>query len=243
MARILNVVPVSVPPAALRVFESQMDPGMFHQDTTNVFTSPTGGAKVIDSQYEMTLADAYVLEAAARAQDEGYDAVAVNSMSDSGVPALRSRLDIPVVGTAQAAILMACMLGQRFSVVTMWKRWHVLYEKAAQLQGVSARLASVRDIDMRPDAAELLAGKEDAAFPLLEQEARKAIDEDGAEVLILGSTTMHQSHAYLRDCLEVPVINPGVVAAKVAELLVHCGLSHSKVAYPAPETVQDGLFA
>lgn len=242
MPRILNVVPVPVPEEALRVFESQMDPDMFHPSTTNVFAAPSGGARVIDSPYETTLADAYVLGAAARAQEEGYDAVAVNSMSDSAVPALRSRLDIPVVGTAQAAILTACLLADRFSVVTMWRRWHMLYHKAAALQGVSHRLASVRDIDMRPDASELLAGKEDAAFPLLEREARRAIDEDGAELIILGSTTMHQSHAYLSERLEVPVINPGVVSAKVAEMLVQLGLSHSKVTWPSPESPQDGLF-
>lgn len=242
MTRILNVVPVPVPDAALRVFESQFDATMFHPGTVNDFTAPTGGARVIDSPYEATLADAYVLGAAASAQEQGYDAVAINSMSDSGLPALRSRLDIPVVGTAQAAILTACLLADRFSVVTMWRRWHMLYRKAAAQQGVSHRLASVRDIDMRPDAAQLLAGKEDAAFPLLEREARRAIDEDGAELIVLGSTTMHQSHAYLAARLEVPVINPGVVAAKLAEMLAQVGLTHSRLSYAAPEHIQDGLF-
>jgi hypothetical protein len=43
----------------------------------------------------------------------------------------------------------------------MWKRWHSLYEKLALETGLGPRRASIRDIDVRPDTAELLAGKED----------------------------------------------------------------------------------
>lgn len=240
--RILNIVPVPVPEVALAEFAGQIPAGLMHPDFVNEFVAARGGARVIDSPYEMTLADAFVLDAGCRAQDEGYAAVCVNSMSDSALAALRSRLEIPVMAPAISSMLLACMLGKHFSVITMWPRWHELYEKAAVANGIASRLASIRDIGTRPDAAELLAGKEEFVFPLLEREARNAIDEDGADVIILGSTTMHQSHAFLASRLEVPVINPGVVAIKLTELLVQCGLSHSKSSYPSPEVAQDDLF-
>ncbi|MNC94136.1 hypothetical protein D3C83_109170 [compost metagenome] len=50
---------------------------------------------------------------------------------------------------------------------------------------------------------------------------------------------MHQSHRYLVEHLPVPVINPGLVAYKLCEMLLELDLSHSKVAYPDPETLQD----
>jgi allantoin racemase len=243
MKRILNIVPVPVPEAALESFSAQIPPGVMHPEFANDFVSARAGAYVIDSPYEQTLADAFVLDAGARAQQDGYDAVCVNSMSDSALAALRSRLDIPVMAPAISSMLLACMLGNRFSVVTMWPRWHSLYTKAAAQQGISARLASVRDIGTRPDASELLAGKEESVFPALERECRIAIEEDGADVIILGSTTMHQSHANLSSVLDVPVINPGLVAIKLTELLVQCGLTHSRRAYAAPERPQDDLFS
>jgi allantoin racemase len=43
--------------------------------------------------------------------------------------------------------------------------------------------------------------------------------------------------------LEVPVLNPGVVAYKLCELLVVTGLSHSKRAFPSPALVQDDLLS
>ncbi len=67
----------------------------------------------------------------------------------------------------------------------------------------------------------------------------KEIEDDGADVLILGSTTMRQSHAYLKQHLPVPVINPGLVAYKICEMILELELCHSKTAFPDPEAVQD----
>lgn len=105
-----------------------------------------------------------------------------------------------------------------------------------------SRLASVRSIDVRPDAQALLQGKEDMVFSKLLDAAKQAIEEDSADVIILGSTTMHQSHAYLAEHLPVPVLNPGVIAYKQCELLLDLGLSHSKAAYPSPESMKDNAF-
>ena len=124
----------------------------------------------------------------------------------------------------------------------MWQRWHHLYEKTVNDLGIHANLASVRSIDVAPDNQALLDGKEDAIFPLLETAARKAIDEDGADVILLGSTTMHQAHAYLSSALEAPVINPGPLTYKLVEALLGLGLSHSQHAYPKSPVPRDGML-
>ena len=88
----------------------------------------------------------------------------------------------------------------------------------------------------------LFTGKEDEMFKTLTSEAQKAIDEDGADVILLGSTTMHQAGEYMQRHLAAQVVNPGPVAIKMAETIVSLGLSHSKVAYPTPSTIQDEKF-
>ncbi len=240
--RILMIVPVAVPDLALASFAAQIPAELIRPDLTIDFIGCRNGANLIDSLYEQTLADAWVLDAGARAEDQGYAAVCINSMSDSGLAALRSRLSIPVVGPGRASFFLAADLGKKFSVLTMWKRWHPLYEKLALETGLESRLASIRDVDTRPDTAELLVGKEDIVFAKLEQQARMAIDEDGADVIILGSTTMHQSATWLASRIEVPVLNPGLVAFKLCETLIDLGLAQSKKTYFAPETAQDGLL-
>ena len=134
---------------------------------------------------------------------------------------------------------MACMLGHRFGVVTMWDEWFHLYKKLFNEYGIGHRCSGLRSIKTRPDLAELLEGKEEIVFEKLRSESLKAIEEDGADVIVLGSTTMHQSHAYLAEHLPVPVVNPGLVAYKLLEVMLETGMTHSKRAFPAPEAPND----
>lgn len=240
--RIKMIVPVPLPDVAIEMFAAQLPPALIREDIVVDFVGTRNGAAILDSQYEATLGDMFVLDAGARAQEEGYAAVCINSMSDSGLAALRSRLNIPVVGPGQASFHFAATLGKRFSVITMWERWRWMYEKTARETGLTGNLASIRHIDTRPDAAELLAGKEEVVFEKLEAACRKAIDEDGADTLILGSTTMHQSHSYLASRLEIPILNPGLIAFKMCETMLDLGLCHSKKAYIGPERANDGLL-
>lgn len=197
-----------------------------------------------NSYYDMYIMDTIVIEAAVAAEQEGFDAVCINTVSDSGLYALRSRLRIPVIAPGQSSFHMACMLGHTFSILTMWEPWVPLYRKTLKEYGLEQRCASIRHIDTRPDVQELLQGKEEVVFAKLEEAGRRAIEEDGADVVVLGSTTMHQSHRYLVEHLPVPVINPGLVAYKLCEMFLDLGLTHSKHAWPDPERVQDAnLFA
>lgn len=240
--RIRMIIPVPVPDEALEAFSAQAPAELTARGVRLEMTCAARGGGVLGSIYEGAIAEVFCIEAGASAEADGCAAVCVNSMSDSGVAALRSRLSIPVVGAAQPTYALAAQLGRRFSIISMWDQWRWLYDKILAENGLGGRLASVRSIGVRPDAGELLAGKEDSVFPLLLEAAHQAIEEDGADVLILGSTTMHQSHRYLAERLSVPVLNPGLVCLMTCDMLLEQGLSHSKRAYPKPDLVMDGVI-
>jgi len=138
--------------------------------------------------------------------------------------------------------LAAAMLGRRFSILTMWQRWVPLYEKTMAEYGTRHFCASIRPIDVRPDQEQLLAGKEEVVFGKLEEQGRIAIEQDGADVLLIGSTTMHQSHAHLTENLPVPVINPGPLTYALAEMLLGVRLSQSRTAYPRPNVFKPDMI-
>ena len=236
--RIKVIVPIPMDDAGVANRRSQLSDGLIAPGFLPEFEAVKWGAALGDSFHDMLLMDWTVFQAGIDAEDQGYAAVIVDTVSDSGVRALRSRLTIPVIGPGEAAFHTAMLLGKTFSVLTMWPQWFPLYEKTLGEYGLWDRVASLRSIDTRPDVTELLAGKEEIIFEKLRAEAMLAI-EDGADVIVLGSTTMHQSAAYLASVLPVPVINPGVVAWKTAEMLVTLGLSHSKMAFPSPEVGKD----
>ena len=64
--------------------------------------------------------------------------------------------------------------------------------------------------------------------------ACRRLVERGADVICLGSTTMHQAHRHLSSVLEVPVVNPGPLSYKLIQTMLSLGLSHSRTAYPKP---------
>jgi allantoin racemase len=221
---------------------AQVPTGILGPDTTVECIPVRNTAPLVDCYYEAMIFDMYITEAGLRAEEEGYDAVIMDTVSDSGLYPLRSRLSIPVIGPGLVSYAVAIMLGKRFSIVTMWEQWRHLYEKNLDLYHLWEKCASIRSIDVPPNLEALLTGKEDEVFPALVAEAQKALDEDGADVILLGSTTMYQAAQYMSERLPAPVINPGPVAIKLTEALVQLGLTHSKVAFPSPKTLQDEKF-
>jgi allantoin racemase len=233
MAKVLVVVPFPMSDDNRAQRRQQLDGVRLGPNIDFTFEAVRVAPKNYVSQDDMVLADLGIMEAGLGAQERGFDAVCVDTMSDSGVSALRSALDIPVIGAGRSSMLMALMLGDRFSIISMWSHWRHLYSKTLKDLNMAGHCASVRAIDVQPDNQSLLSGKEDEVFPLLAEAARQCVEEDGAEVILLGSTTMHQAHAYLAQHLDVPVINPGPLTYKLAEGMLGLGLSHSRKAYPS----------
>jgi allantoin racemase len=192
------------------------------------------GPRRFQSAYDMSLADVSVLEAGLSAAQEGFDGICIDTMSDSGVNALRSVLDIPVVGPGRVAFSTALTLGHRFSVLAMWPAWFPLYTKTLTDMGVSGRCASMRAVGVTPDNKALLGGKSDVVADLAELAAR-CVEEDGADVLVLGSTTMHQAHTTIAARVPVPVLNPGPLSYSYLRMMLTLGLTHSRKAFPSPD--------
>ncbi len=234
MKRVLVIVPFPMSEANRKQREAQLDAVELGPDIAFHFRPVRAGPANYTSDHDSVLADISILDAGKRAQEEGYDAVCIDTMSDSGLAALRSVLDIPVIGPGRASMLTAMMLGERFSILIMWDRWRHLYKKSILELGLTWRCASIRSIGVEPSNQSLLAGKEDEVFPLLLTAAQRCIDEDGADVILLGSTTMHQAHDYLRARLPVPVINPGPLSYKLAEAALALKLTHSRKAHAKP---------
>ena len=105
--------------------------------------------------------------------------------------------------------------------------------------GIWHKYAGMQSIDIPPDRFNLLSGEEDETFPLLEEAGRRLVEENKADVIILGSTSMHQSQAYLAERLPVPVISPGPLTYALVQMLLTAGLSHSRTAYPQPVARSD----
>ncbi len=103
------------------------------------------------SFYEDLVLEMYLADAGLRTGDQGFDAVVIDSVTDGAMQALRSRLSIPVIGSAQASYVAALMLGQRFSVVTTWAGWNHAHERSLASYGLRHKCASVQALYPRDE--------------------------------------------------------------------------------------------
>jgi len=189
------------------------------------------GSATIESRYDEIYAIPEIVKRVKEAEQEGVDACIVNCFADPGVRACREVVKMLVLGPCESSLLAASALCNKFSVITVLKSVAGIIHENAKIYGVADKVASVRAVDI--PVHDLHADNEKTAKALFE-EGKRAVNEDGAEVLVLGCTGMTGMAERLSHELNVPVIDPIPTAVKLAEMLVGLGLSHSKLAFPVP---------
>ena len=195
--------------------------------------SPKSGPKSIEGIYDEALSVQGTIEAFID-HEKGFDGCVVACYSDPlAVYALREITTKPVLGIAEASIHLACLLGNKFSIVTTNERWGPLLHEAVRKYGVESRCASVRTTGLR--VLDLESEGEGAVEKAIEREALAAVKQDGAEVICLGCAGMSGFDKALEQKIGVPVLDGFVCALKLLELFEQYGLRHSKIlTYAAP---------
>ncbi len=191
------------------------------------------GPSSIESAYEEYLSVPGTLVHVQEAARQGYAGAIIGCFGDPGLDAARELVEMPVVGPAEASMLLACTLGHRFSVVTVLESVVPSLRHLAHRVGVSEKLASVRAVDI--PVLDLAKDRERSITRMIAL-GRRAVAEDGADALALGCMSMGflEAHQTIATEVGVPVVNPVYAALKMLEALVGAGLRHSKRAYPLP---------
>ena len=170
------------------------------------------------------------------------DVLLLNTLGDYGLAALKSAVSIPVVGAGEAALRLAPSLGRRFSIVTIWPKslnfipYGLLRDY--QLEGACTGVRNVgleADLDTLGQADGYIANMQagaDAILARIVAECHRAVQEDGADLVVLGCTCMSPIAEQIAAQCAFPVINPLAAGLKTAELLATLRLSNSRVAQP-----------
>jgi Asp/Glu/hydantoin racemase len=198
---------------------------------------PGPDVPVVQGRAAMRRYEAGILERVRKwVESRKYDAIVLQSVLDPALFAAREISPIPVLGCAESAVHLASMLGSRFSFLCTVPVEIKMLPQHVAVYGLSQKLASVRCINLPvPDVK--LRKTPRAVLDAMEDAAVKAIENDGAEVLILGCTGLSWMAPDLRRRLAerdlpAPVIQPVWAAVAFARMLVTLGMRHSPLAYP-----------
>ena len=184
----------------------------------------TYGAPSIEGYYDEVFAVPPMIELLTPMADE-IDGVVVGCFDDTGVDAVRTILDVPVVGICQAAMQAAAVVANRFSIITTLKRSVPALEHLVMKYGFDRMCGKVRAADVPVLDLE---NDETNAVQLIEKEIERALKEDDAEAVVLGCAGMIDFSRALTNQFGVPVIEGVGAAVKLVEGLASLQIKTSQ---------------
>ena len=188
----------------------------------------------VESTAEMELAAPGILERAVQSESEGADAIVIWGGHDPSLTAARELVSIPVMAPGMASMYLACMLADRFSLLVQLPNVVELAHRQVRSMGLARRCVGVYSVGIPV----LRLGRPES-YRRVKNTAVASIEEGGANAICFGCMGMDNHAERLAKDLEgshsgVLVISPGKSAIRLAELMVHMGLSHSKRSFPFP---------
>ena len=199
--------------------------GIKRPETELVVTCPDKGPVAIESAYDEILAAFYSMDLVKKANMENYDAVIIACFADPGLIAMKEISDILVVGIQETSLHVASMLGNKFTILTPMKKRIPSKYNDVWRNKLSNNLASVRELGMTVTETD---EKPDLAQKRIMEVAKQAVEEDGAEVIILGCAGMTGYAEKVAKDLNIVVIDPTSVAFKYVEAMAEAGIMQSK---------------
>ena len=197
------------------------------QDTEILCEGASFGVESIECFTDEALAVPFVLQAIREGdREQRADAYIIACFDDPGLNAARELTEKPVIGIAEAAMGAARFIAPNFSVVSILKRSKKMTEELIYRNGMERFCRSIRATGL--SVIEFQQDKEKGVLAL-EREARKAVEEDGAECILLGCAGFVDFACQLEKKLKVPVLDGVMPAVKFAEALVSMGLTTSKI--------------
>ncbi|WP_256413616.1 aspartate/glutamate racemase family protein [Saccharopolyspora sp. ASAGF58] len=145
---------------------------------------------------------------------DDFDAAILACFGDPGLDELRAATTTPVVGIAEAAMMVASTRGRTFSIVAALESAVPIMTSLAGKYGVGPRLASVRAVGI--SVLDLARGT-DEATAVISEVARAAVTEDGAEAVCLGCASLGPRANAVAAATGVPALDGVTCAVKVIE--------------------------
>ena len=186
-----------------------------------VKTVPTPNApEYIDYYIDQAIAAPGMMQIVKENEAE-YDAFIVACHCDPNLDLLKQITDKPVVGIGEASMKLATMLGHSFSVVSAGKH------------SIPNKRALIHKYGLDNDCASVRGPKDDFDDPTVEgpylNAAQIAMEEDLAEVIVLGCAGFAGMSEKMSAELSVPVLDGVVSALIIATGLVKAGYTTSKI--------------
>lgn len=188
-------------------------------------TGAAGGPVSIEGPVDGAMAVPWMLRRIEEAEANGAHAHVIACFDDTGLDAARCIARAPVVGIGEASAHCATLVADRFVVVTSVPEALPVLRGNLARYGLDGRCAGLRAAGV--PVLDIDAGTPEA-LSAIRRETRAAIEQDGADAIVLGCAGMATLAAALSDEFGCPVIEGISAALALSAGLVGAGLRTSK---------------
>jgi Asp/Glu/hydantoin racemase len=151
-------------------------------------------------------------------QDNAADAFVIACFSDPGLQVCREATRRPVFGINECGVLTALARGDRFGIIAIAARSIARHQRYLRQMGLAVRLAGERPLEL-----DVAATSQEGALIRMHAVGRDLVNEDGADVIVMGCAGMARHRLALEQALGVPVIDPTQAAVAMAIGTVQAG--------------------
>ncbi|MCB1753993.1 MAG: aspartate/glutamate racemase family protein [Gammaproteobacteria bacterium] len=184
------------------------------------------GVASVEGFYDGALASAGVLRQIRLGEQQGCDAYLIACADDTALHPARELADGPVIGIGEAAMHTASLLGCGFSILTAQQKSVRVLERNLREYGLQDHCLGVHAL--QTPVLDLEQHQDPAHFDTLVSHARRVLEQDTSEVLVLGCAGLSPLQPALQQALNTPVIDGVRVGLLMLEALVRAGLKTSK---------------
>jgi allantoin racemase len=207
--------------------------GKFLLPTTTVeIRTIATGPFTIESELDEAHAAYEVVKVCVQAEKDGFDGIFVNCFGDPGVRAAREVVNIPVFGGFEPVMHLTLGLADKIGIISVLNSVVPLIRGGVTRAGLQERVSCIRQVNIPVHDL----GNIQELIDALTEQSLLAIEQDGAEAIVLGCTAMVDVAETVKSNLlsvgyDIPVCEAAQAALTLLETQVRMNLLQSRITY------------
>lgn len=173
------------------------------------------GPSTLDTAGDILFCEHAVFQEGMRTNPSDFDAILIDCVFDPALIALREQCPVPTFGPMKATLPMVMQIASNFSYIARAERQTLWLAETAARYGYKPYMASAQFLGISYEQSRNPQTFDEAMM----RELRHGIQDNGAEAIVMGSTTMALSEQVTKTASGIPLFMPGMVALRVMEHL------------------------
>ena len=217
--RVKIISPIKIDEADLRRRRIRYGEHAGENTEIEAFNLPEGPTN-LSTPGDILFCEHAVFQEGMRTEGKDFDAILIDCVFDPALFALREQCPVPTFGPMLATLPLVLLVANKFSFVARAERQTLWLAELAKKYGYQDKMVSARALNISYQESR----KPKIFDESMVEQLNKAVTEDGAEAIVMGSTTMALADKVSQAAEGAPLFLPGMVALRAMEGLWSDGL-------------------